>query len=78
MAVYNDVTTEVLDYFVQKMDDCKKAGIHDVIIDPGFGFAKNSAHNFKLLKELSCFKNNGTGQYWRGFHAKQPFTKHWA
>ncbi len=55
-AVYENVTTEVLDYFVKKLDDCKKAGIPDVIIDPGFGFAKNSAHNFKLLKDLGMLK----------------------
>jgi len=32
------------------------AGITDVIIDPGFGFAKTIAHNFQLLKDLSVFK----------------------
>ncbi|HEY9340062.1 MAG TPA: dihydropteroate synthase, partial [Hanamia sp.] len=37
-------------------DECKRAGIHDVIIDPGFGFGKNIAQNFLLLKNLSVFK----------------------
>ena len=55
-ADYEDVTKEVLDYFIKKTAACKAAGIKDVIIDPGFGFAKNAAHNFKLLKELSVFK----------------------
>lgn len=55
-AVYDDVTKEVLDHFIQKNDACKKAGINDVIIDPGFGFAKTISQNFALLKNLSVFK----------------------
>ena len=53
---YENVTREVLDFFIKKLDDCKKAGIHDLIIDPGFGFGKTIAHNFELLKNLSLFK----------------------
>jgi len=53
---YENVTREVLDFFIKKMDDCKKAGIHDVIIDPGFGFGKTIKHNFELLKNFSVFK----------------------
>lgn len=55
-AQYEDVTKEVLDYFIAKIEECRQAGIHDVIIDPGFGFGKNFAQNFKLLKDLSVFK----------------------
>ena len=54
--VYKNVTEEVLDYFLQKLADCKQAGINDIIIDPGFGFSKNSDHNFTLLKNLEVFK----------------------
>jgi dihydropteroate synthase len=54
-AVYEDVIREILDYFIQKINDCKAAGIHDVIVDPGFGFAKTVKHNFQLLKHLSAF-----------------------
>jgi dihydropteroate synthase len=53
---YEDVVKEVLDFFIFKLDECKKAGILDVIIDPGFGFGKTIQHNFKLLKNLSVFK----------------------
>lgn len=53
---YKDVTKEVLDFFIQKTEECRLAGIHDVIIDPGFGFGKTTAHNFSLLKDLSIFK----------------------
>jgi dihydropteroate synthase len=55
-AVYEDVVKEVLDYFIAKTEVCKKAGIHDVIIDPGFGFGKTIQHNFQLLKNLAVFK----------------------
>ena len=55
-ANYENVTREVLDFFIRKKEECKMAGIADVIIDPGFGFAKTIAHNFQVLKDLSVFK----------------------
>ena len=53
---YDDLVKEVIDYFIRRLDGCKKAGIHDVVIDPGFGFAKTIAQNFALLKDLSLLK----------------------
>jgi len=50
---YGNVVKEVLDYFISKVDECTRAGIKDVIIDPGFGFGKTIEHNFQLLKKLS-------------------------
>jgi dihydropteroate synthase len=47
-AVYENVTKEVLEYFIAKIDECKKAGIKDVIVDPGFGLLKN----LSILKML--------------------------
>ena len=55
-AHYDQVTREVLDFFIRKTDELKKAGINDVLIDPGFGFGKTAEHNFRLLKELSTFR----------------------
>lgn len=54
--VYENVTKEVLDFFIRKIEDCRLAGINDVIVDIGFGFGKTIEHNFQLLKELSVFK----------------------
>ncbi|HEY2720440.1 MAG TPA: dihydropteroate synthase, partial [Chitinophagaceae bacterium] len=54
-ATYTNVTSDVLDFFIRKMDECRKTGINDLIIDPGFGFAKTTQHNFTLLKNLSVF-----------------------
>lgn len=53
---YNDVTREVMDYFIERVAACRKAGITDLILDPGFGFGKNLAHNFTLLKNLQSFQ----------------------
>lgn len=49
---YENVTKAVLDFFIQKIEECRLAEINDVIIDPGFGFAKSIAQNFELLKHL--------------------------
>lgn len=57
--VYENVVTEVLDYFIEKTETCKTAGITDVIIDPGFGFGKTIEHNFQLLKNLTAFSITG-------------------
>ncbi len=53
---YENITKDVLDFFIKKTGECKQAGINDIIIDPGFGFGKTITHNFKLLKELSVFQ----------------------
>ena len=53
---YKDILDEVLRFFIAKTNECIKAGIHDVIIDPGFGFGKTIAHNLTILKNLSIFK----------------------
>jgi len=55
-AVYENVTSEVLDFLIAKSNELKQAGIQDIIIDPGFGFGKTIEHNFMLLKNLSVFK----------------------
>ncbi len=54
-AIYENVTKEVLDFFIHQIETCRLAGINDVIVDVGFGFAKTIAHNFQLLKELAVF-----------------------
>lgn len=59
LAQYNDVTREVIDFFSGQINSCRKAGIHDIIIDPGFGFAKNADHNFRLLADLHALKMTG-------------------
>ena len=56
---YSDLLKEIIDFFIEKTHQCYQAGIHDIIIDPGFGFGKTISHNFQLLKHLSVFKMLG-------------------
>jgi dihydropteroate synthase len=53
---YDNVMVEMRSFFAAKIDEANKAGIHDIIIDPGFGFGKTLDHNYSLLKNLSSIK----------------------
>ena len=59
LSIYEDITAEVLDFFIQRRELCNRLGIMDMIIDPGFGFAKTIAQNFVLLKNLKTLKMHG-------------------
>lgn len=52
---YDNVAGEILDFFIKKTAACRQAGIHDIIVDPGFGFGKSLSHNYTLLKHLYVF-----------------------
>jgi dihydropteroate synthase len=54
-AEYENVFDEVFDYFVKKYRQLKQLGVKDVIIDPGFGFAKKAEHSYTLMKRLQEF-----------------------
>ncbi|MCM0041143.1 MAG: dihydropteroate synthase [Algoriphagus sp.] len=56
---YSDLVPDMLAYFSEKIKQISKLGIKDVIIDPGFGFAKTREQNFELLRNLSSFKRLG-------------------
>jgi dihydropteroate synthase len=56
---YIDVTYEIQDFFENKITFLKESGIHEVILDPGFGFGKSIEHNYKILGELTVFKKYG-------------------
>jgi len=43
-------------FFIACKEECIRAGIKDIIIDPGFGFSKTSRHNFDLLNNLPVFR----------------------
>lgn len=53
---YSDITNALLEYFIERIEVCKKAGILDIIIDPGFGFGKLPADNFALIKNLNALQ----------------------
>jgi dihydropteroate synthase len=52
LTAYDDVTKEVLDFFIKRKAQCVRLGLTDIILDPGFGFAKTAAQNFTLLRNL--------------------------
>ncbi|ARD46452.1 dihydropteroate synthase [Colwellia sp. PAMC 21821] len=54
---YDDVITDIIEFFQQRIDACVSAGIarERIIIDPGFGFGKTLEQNFHLLANLSKF-----------------------
>lgn len=54
-AQYHDVFAEVFDHLVQRYEQLRALGVHDVILDPGFGFAKNAEQNYALMNRLQDF-----------------------
>lgn len=54
---YLEVVQDVFDYLLAKNEECRMAGINDLIIDPGFGFGKTLEHNYTLLKQLKVFNS---------------------
>jgi len=57
--VYKHVVEDVKTYLQEKIIQLNKAGVEQIIIDPGFGFGKTVEHNFELLKNLAQFKTLG-------------------
>lgn len=53
---YENVTKEVIQFLSEKLNMLNSHGISDVIIDPGFGFGKTNADNYKLLKNIEFLK----------------------
>jgi dihydropteroate synthase len=54
--VYDNLVQEIIDYFIDKVERLRALGVEDIILDPGFGFAKTLEHNYKLLSKLGEFK----------------------
>lgn len=52
---YEDVTKEVIFQLSNQLAEVRNLGIHDVIIDPGFGFGKTLDDNYKLMDEMDQF-----------------------
>lgn len=49
---YDDLLTEMLQYFGSKVQQLHELGVKDIILDPGFGFAKTLEHNYELMNRL--------------------------
>jgi len=55
LANYEDVVKEVMFYFSERVQKARSFGLNDIIIDPGFGFAKTLEHNYEVLQKLEYF-----------------------
>jgi dihydropteroate synthase len=53
---YQDLVGDILKYFVSRLQVLEKAGIEEVLLDPGFGFAKTMEQNYQLIDRLGIFK----------------------
>ena len=53
---YSNVIDEVMNYFSEKISLLHALGMHDIIIDPGFGFGKTLEHNYTMLNQLELFR----------------------
>jgi len=56
MTAYHHLVTDILTDLKQKADVLRSKGVTDILIDPGFGFAKTTAQNFDLMHHLSEFQ----------------------
>lgn len=52
---YNDVVTDICTFFGEKISQLRAMGVKDIILDPGFGFAKTIDQNYELLKRVDEF-----------------------
>jgi dihydropteroate synthase len=57
LATYDNMMLEIFQYFQSKIIALQNRGVNNIILDPGFGFAKNIEQNFVLLKNLNFFRN---------------------
>jgi dihydropteroate synthase len=53
---YDDLMTEICQFFSKRIDALRSLGMNDLILDPGFGFGKSLDHNYELLRRLSEFE----------------------
>jgi len=53
---YNHVTQDIVKFFSEQLPKLHAMGIHDTIVDVGFGFGKTLEHNYQLLRELHAFQ----------------------
>lgn len=52
LTQYDDLMADIMDYFSRRVDRLHRLGVRDVILDPGFGFAKTVEQNYYLLRHL--------------------------
>jgi dihydropteroate synthase len=56
LTAYDDLLEDLLSYFIERIGRLHSAGVSDIVIDPGFGFAKTAGQNFNILRNLNYFQ----------------------
>lgn len=56
MTHYENIVKEILFYFSERIAKARSFGINDLIIDPGFGFAKTLEQNYEVLQKMELFE----------------------
>ncbi|UKJ08377.1 dihydropteroate synthase [Solitalea lacus] len=56
LTTYDDLLSEIIRYFYEKVARLRTLGVNDIVLDPGFGFAKTVEQNYKLMAHLDDFK----------------------
>jgi len=59
LTQYDDIVKEMLAYFAERIAAARNFGINDIIIDPGFGFAKTLEQNYEVLNKMELFQMAG-------------------
>lgn len=59
LTEYDDIIADILRWFAPRIHRLRSAGVKDIILDPGFGFAKNVSQNFEMLRRLNEFSVAG-------------------
>lgn len=55
LTKYDDIVKEITFYFSERIQKARSFGISDIIIDPGFGFAKTVEQNYEVLNKMELF-----------------------
>lgn len=59
LTSYDNLVDEIIKFLYDRTNELKEMGLHKIIVDPGFGFAKNTEQNFELLSRLDELQSLG-------------------
>ena len=59
LTQYEDLIVDIVDFFQRKVYELRSYSVKDIVLDPGFGFAKTIDQNYTLLSQLDAFRTLG-------------------
>ena len=75
LTQYDNILTDLSNYFSEKLEQLYALGLNDVILDPGFGFAKTMEQNYQLIAHLEYFKSSFKNPLLVGVSRKSMISK---